>query len=107
MLGSRSEQYLQTLQRYQISRNFAISASEYERNWIRNFTNCVMKKVWRNKSNYALKGVLAGIFLYNFSKAEEANKLNNLRRGKETCDCDLYISSIFSGFLLAGSIILI
>jgi hypothetical protein len=67
----------------------------------------MLKKVWRHKANYGLKSVLAGIFLLNLCKANEANKLNNLKTGKSGCDCDLYYSSYFSFALLAGSFVLI
>jgi len=90
-----------------MSHSLALSASEYEQNWIRNFTNCVLKKAWRHKANYGLKSVLAGIFLLNLCKANEANKLNNLKAGKCGCDLDLYKSTYFSLSLLAGSFILI
>lgn len=107
LFGSRSEQYLQTLQRYQLSKSLAFTATQYERNWIRNFTNCVMKKVWRHKFNYALKAALTGMFLLSWCKAKEANNLSNLRTGKQGCDRDLYKSAMFSFALAAGSFILI
>lgn len=107
LIGARSEQYLNQLNRYQISKGLALTASEYERNWIRNFTNCVLKKIWKSKANYGLKATLGAIFLINLSKANEANKLNSLRQGKKGCDCQLYKSTIFSFGLFAGSLILI
>jgi hypothetical protein len=107
LLGARSDKYLNHLQRYQLSKNLILSAHDHERNFIRNFTNCVMKKAWRNKANYGLKAVLGAIFFLNLCKANEANKLNSLKTGKAGCDVDLYKSSMFSFALLAGSFILI
>jgi hypothetical protein len=66
-----------------------------------------MKKAWRHKANYGLKSVLAGIFLLNLCKANEANQLNNHKTGKIGCDYDLYKSTCFSFALVAGSLILI
>ena len=106
-MGSRTDQYLYNLQRYQLSRNLVISATEYERNWIRNFTNCIIKKLWRHKANYGLKAVLAASFIYGLSKANEANSLYTLKTGKAECNWNFYKGTVFSFGLLAGSVILI
>jgi hypothetical protein len=59
-----------------------LNASEYERNWIRNFTDFVLKKTWRHKVNWGLKLGMATMFLYNLCLANENASLYFLRRPK-------------------------
>ena len=86
LMGVRAEEYLSHINRYNMSKNLILSASEKERNIVRSMTNSLMKKVWKHKVNWGLKSVLTIMFLYNLCKANESNNLNNLRKGKEGCE---------------------
>jgi hypothetical protein len=79
-LGIRTAAYLDHVNRYHQSKNLILNATEYERNWIRNFTNFVLKKTWRHKVNYGLKIGLATMFLYNLCLAKENLSIYMLRR---------------------------
>lgn len=63
-----------------MSKILVLNATEYERNWIRNFTNFVVNKAWRHKANYSVKLGLATMFMYNLCLANENLSLYMLRR---------------------------
>lgn len=85
------------------------SAVERERNWIRNFSDYVIRKSWKNKGNYFLKGALAGIFAYSLIRANENKDLLKFRKEGKLSKCDLFkiyyntgvaFSLAFAGFVL-------
>jgi hypothetical protein len=59
-----------------------LNATGLERNWIRNFTDNILKNINRHKGNYLLKSLLTVSFLYNLCKAQENVNLLILRRTK-------------------------
>lgn len=63
-----------------MSKALTFKANELERNKIRKFTDCLMKKAFRHKWNYLLKASLVGMFLFNLCKANESRHLFYLRR---------------------------
>jgi hypothetical protein len=79
-LGTRTDQYLDHINRYNLSRSLAIDANEMERNWIRNFTNYISRKAWRSRLNYGLKATMATIFLYSLCKSRENYNLLSLKK---------------------------
>ena len=92
----RTSAYLEHVNRYNLSKSLVLNATEYERNWIRNFTNFLVKKAWRHKVNYGLKFGLATMFLYNLCLANESLSLYMLRRRDSPTTADklkLYYNS--------------
>jgi hypothetical protein len=100
-LGTRcANTYVAHLERYEASKLFKIAANERERNFIRNITNNLCNKAFRYRNNWAVKGVLGAMFLYNLSKANETKNYLLIRR-KLTCSeqVGIYCNTITSGLL--------
>jgi hypothetical protein len=106
-MGVRSQEYLSHINRYNLTKNLILSASEKERNMVRSCTNALLKRTWKHKANWGLKAALAAMFAYNLCKANESNNLNNLRKGVEGCDIQFYRSAMISLGLFGTSMILI
>lgn len=79
-LGVRTNSYLDHVKRFEMSKQLVSNAAIYEKNLIRGFTDLVVRKIWRNKMNYMLKGGLGLMFLYSLSKANENKNLFVLRK---------------------------
>jgi hypothetical protein len=79
----RTLNYADHLNRYNLSKQLSFKANEFERNWIRKFTNCTVKAAWRNRWNWIVKASVAVMFLITFSKANENKNIYFLRRTTE------------------------
>jgi hypothetical protein len=79
-LGLRTNSYLDNVRRFQASQELVSEATQYQRNFIRSFTNCAFRMVSRNKTNYLLKTGLVSMFLYNLCRANENANLYRLRK---------------------------
>lgn len=84
-----------------MSKSLVMNATEYERNWIRNFTNFLVRKTWRHKINYGLKFGLATMFLYNLCVANENANLYLLRRSNQPKTSDIVKIYYNSGITFA------
>jgi hypothetical protein len=107
LLGVRSNEYLTHINRFNLTKDLILSASEKERNMVRRCTDALLKRTWKHKANWGLKAGLTFMSLYSLCKANESNNLNNLRKGKDGCELQFYRSSIISFGLLGASMILI
>jgi hypothetical protein len=78
----RTSLYLDQVRRFEQSKTLISEATIYQRNLMRGFTECLFRQAWRNRYNYAVKGGLVTIFLFNLCKANENKNLYLLRKAQ-------------------------
>jgi hypothetical protein len=108
-LGIRTPAYLDHLRRFEESKTLISNAATFQRNRIRNFTDCLVRLAWRHRYNYAFKAVLLTSFFYNLNKAVENKKLYYLRHANPRSSdvSKFYYSTFVSLAFVLGAFTLI
>jgi hypothetical protein len=100
VFGSNTAAYMDHITRYNLSKQIVMNATKRERDHIKQFTDFVIKKCWRYRMNYLVKGGLATMFLYSLCKANETHNLLKLKRKITAQECCSVYNNAISSFLL-------
>ena len=64
-LGTKIHNYVDHINKYNLSKELISEAQIMERAWVRKFSNFLMGKFWRYRYNYLLKGIV----LFSFCRS--------------------------------------
>lgn len=74
LLGTNINNYLNHVQRFNLSKDLISQAQQLERSWIRNFSDFLSHKIWRYRYNYLFKGVVVFGFYTSVKNLVEVGK---------------------------------
>lgn len=102
--GVKLNRHLDTLNRYELSKNIILFADNYERNFLQNKIDKISKVVVNRKLNYAFKGLLGlSVISYYISanNRKDHKKLQRSTAPSEHCDCKglMFRAAAFVGSL--------
>lgn len=98
ILGTKLNNYLNHVNRYNQSKELVSEAQLLERGWVRNFTNFVSSKLWRYRYNYLFKGIVV-IGLYSSVKSLNYYGIYLINKGKNSKNSNVFADDLTKSWI--------